>query len=76
MDTNGCSRKVCVRERGSVCERERDKKDKDMLTLIVLFRGWHVIKILYQQVRPKRSSNGLCSDLLIEFGEEKFRSFR
>lgn len=47
-----------------------------MLTLIALFSGWHVIKISYQQVRPKRSSNGLCSDLLIEFAEEKFRSFR
>lgn len=74
MDTNGCSRKVCVRK--SMCVKEREKKDKDMLTLIALFRGWHVIKILYQQVRPKRSSNGLCSDLLIEFGEEKFRLFR
>jgi len=68
MDTNGCCRKVCVRQRESVCERERD--NKDMLTLIVLFRGWYVIKILYQQVRPKRSSNGLSSDLLIEFGEK------
>lgn len=64
----------CVRK--SMCVKEREKKDKAMLALIVLFRGWHVIKILYQQVRPKRSSNGLCSDLIIEFGEEKFRSVR
>lgn len=51
-----------------MCERERDGQ---RCALIVLLRVWHVIKILYQQVRPKRSSNGLCSDLLIEFGEDK-----
>lgn len=65
MDTNGCSHIVCFRVR----ERERDGQ---RCALIVLFRVWRVIKILYQQVRPKRSSNGLCSDLLIEFGGEKF----
>lgn len=37
----------------------------------VLFGRQHAIKILYQQVRPKRGSNGLCSDLLIEFHKEK-----
>lgn len=58
-----------------MCKRERQRR-KTKTCLIVLFRGWHVIKIFYQEVRPKRSSNGLCYDLLIEFGEEKFRLVR
>lgn len=59
---------TCVRdwEKGTKKESERD-----LPYLIVLFGRWQAIKILYQQVRPKRGSNGLCSDLLIEFHKEK-----
>lgn len=54
------------------CERTKLKMSEiDLQYLIVLFGRWHAIKILYQQVRPKRGSNGLCSDLLIEFHKEK-----
>lgn len=53
-----------------VCPHVREWKKK-MRGERVLFGRQHAIKILYQQVRPKRGSNGLCSDLLIEFHKEK-----
>lgn len=60
----------CVREWEKETEKERER-ERDLPNLIVLFGRWHEIKILYQQVRSKRGSNGLCSDLLIEFHKEK-----
>lgn len=76
MVTNGWSHKlwVSVYVCAHVWESERTKLRKreiDLQYLIVLFGRWHAIKILYQQVRPKRGSNDLCSDLLIEFHKEK-----
>lgn len=78
MVTNGWSHKmwdVCVL---SVCAHEWEserkkpgKRERDLSYLIVLFGRWHAIKILYQQVSTKRGSNGLGSDLLIEFHKEK-----
>lgn len=72
MESQIVSECVCVCTRGREWEKETEKESKrDLSYLIVLFGGWQTIKILYQQVRPKRGSNGLCSDLLIEFHKEK-----
>lgn len=61
---------MCVLTCERVKKRNRER-ERDLPYLIVLFGRWHAIKILYQQVRAKRGSNGLCSDLLIGFHKGK-----